>query len=161
MLLIPWACVSLAYQELNVSKCDHRRKITGTNMTKWFQPPATLRKASCVSKSKTQIQSSFRTKQPLRTQGVAAVVTCLCMILMEHNTALASHSCSGHRRGKTPDKAGYECFSACPFPFPFIGKLLLMKDHGSEVENMLPVWRQRTPCCVEAARTCMTWGIRS
>lgn len=121
--------------------------------------PATccFEEISWLSKSKMQIQSSCRRKQPLISQGVVAVVMCLCMILVEHNTAPASHSCSGHCRGKSLDKTGYERFPVCPFPFPFTGKLLLRKDHGSEIDNTLPVW---TPCWLKATCRCMMWGIR-
>lgn len=110
---------------------------------------------------KKQIQFSFRTKQHLRTQGAASVVTCPCIIFTVQNTALTSHRCSGHLRGTSLDKARHKCFSASPFPFLFRAKWLLRKDHGPAIANMLPLWRQRIPCCVEATHTCMVWGIRS
>lgn len=109
VLLIPWVCVSLAFQEPNISKCHHQRKIT--YLTKQFQSPAALRKACAYQR---QIQFSFRTKQHLSTEGVASVVTCLYRIFTEHNTALTSLSCSGHHR--TPlDKAVSFCKSL-PIP---------------------------------------------
>lgn len=116
---------------------------------------------SIVLIKKRQIQLSFRTKQHLRTQSAASIVTCPCKIFTEHNTALTSHSCSGRLRGTSLDKAGHKCFSASPFPFLFRGKWLLKKGQGPERENMLPVWRQRTPYCVEATHTCIAGGIRS
>lgn len=110
---------------------------------------------------KRQIQISFRMKQRLRTQGVASVVTCPCMIFTEHNTALTCHSCSGHLREHLWTQQDMGAFLQVPSHSQSHGKLLLRKDHGPEIDNMLPVWRWRTPCCVEANHSCMAWGIRS